>query len=145
LRSGAPALCDLVACLTYGVLEGEVADEIRRDLIAAREAENRRNVPASRMAAGLMIFRTYEPTADEPAIGAVLHDPAGLVEGVLLAGRIFVSWSSVLPADVPRADRRLSRRLLVGFPVKGTVHPCRRPGVNPPARMGSVDPDPDAS
>lgn len=109
------------ACLTFGVLEGEAADKIRRDLVAARDAENRRSVPASRMAAGLMIFRTYEPITDETAIRAVIHDPAGPVDGVLLVGRIFVSWSSVIPADVPRAERRLSRRLLVGPPVKGTV------------------------
>jgi hypothetical protein len=111
----------LAACLTYGVLEGEAADEIRRDLVAARDAENRRSVPASRMAAGLMIFRTYEPITDEPAIRAVLHDPAGPVEGVLLVGRIFVSWSSVIPVDVPRAEGRLNRQLLVGLPVEGTV------------------------
>jgi hypothetical protein len=111
----------LAACLTYGVLEGEAADDIRRDLIAARDAENRRNVPVSRMASGLMIFRTYEPITDEPAIRAVLHDPAGPVEGVLLVGRILVSWSSVIPADVPHTERRLNRQLLVGLPVKGTV------------------------
>jgi len=111
----------LAACLTYGALKGEAVDEIRRDLIAARDAGNRRNVPASRMAAGLMIFRTYESITDEPAIRAVLHDPAGPVEGVLLVGRIFVSWSSAIFADVPRTDRRLNRQLLVGLPVEGTV------------------------
>jgi hypothetical protein len=111
----------LAACLTYGVLEGDAADEIRRDLVAARDAENRRNVPASRMAAGLMVFRTYEPITDEPAIRAVLHDPAGSVEGVLLVGRVFVSWSSAIPADAPRTERRLNRQLLVGPPVEGTV------------------------
>jgi hypothetical protein len=79
----------LAACLTFGVLEGELADEIRRDLTAARDVENRRSVPTSRLASGLTIFRTYEPTTDEPAIRAVLHDPTGPVEGVLLVGRIF--------------------------------------------------------
>lgn len=100
---------------------GQASFEIRRDLVAARDAENRRSVPASRMAAGLMIFRTYEPITDEPVIRAVLHDPAGPVDGVLLVGRIFVSWSSAIAADVPRAERRLNRRLLVGSPVEGTV------------------------
>jgi hypothetical protein len=111
----------LAACLTYGVLEGEVADEIRRDLVAARDAENRQSVPTSRLALGMMIFRTYEPITDEPLIRAVLHDPAGPVEGALLVGRIFVSWSSAIPAEMPPSERRLSRRLVVGTPTKGTV------------------------
>ncbi|MFY1659422.1 HNH endonuclease [Micromonospora sp. WMMD1274] len=111
----------LAACLTHGVLEGDVADEVRRDLIAARDAENKQSVPTSQLALGLTILRTYEPTTDEPAIRAVLHDPAGPVEGVLLAGRIFVSWSSVIPKDVPEAHGRLNRTLRVRAPVRGTV------------------------
>jgi hypothetical protein len=70
---------------------------------------------------GLEIFRTYEPKTDEPAIRAVLHDPAGPVEGVLLVGRIFVSWSSTIPADVPGREARLRRHLLLGSPMNGTV------------------------
>ena len=70
---------------------------------------------------GLTILRTYEPMTVEPLIRAVMHDPADPVEGVLLAGRIFVSWSSVIPADLPCPERRLSRRLLVEPPVNGTV------------------------
>jgi hypothetical protein len=51
----------------------------------------------------------------------VLHHPAGPVEGVLLAGRIFVSWSSAVAEDMPDPDRRLSRTLWVGAPIQGGV------------------------
>lgn len=115
----------LAACLTYGVLEGEVADEIRRDLVSARDAKSRQDVPMSRQAMGLTVCRTYEPTTDEPAIRAVLHEPAGAVEGVLLVGRIFVSWSSTVSEELPQVDRRVSRTLQVGPPIPGTVMSVR--------------------
>ncbi|MCM4078305.1 HNH endonuclease [Paractinoplanes hotanensis] len=116
----------LAACLTYGVIEGEVADEIRRDLVAARDAKSRQDVPMSRLAMGLTVCRTYEPTTDEPAIRAVLHEPSGDVEGVLLVGRIFVSWSSAVSAEAPEVGRRqLGRTLEVGAPAQGTVTSVR--------------------
>lgn len=111
----------LAACLVYGRLEGEVADEIRRDLVAARDAKSRQDVQVSKLAMGLTVCRTYDPSTDEPAIRATLHEPAGDVEGVLLVGRIFVSWSSAVAEETPDVDQRLSTTLQVGAPIRGTV------------------------
>jgi hypothetical protein len=111
----------LSACMTYGILEGELADDVRRELIAARDAKTKQSVPVGKLAAGLTIYRTYDPITSEPLMRAVVHDQNGPIEGVLLAGRVFVSWSMTVGVDVPRGASRVGRRLLLGTPQTGTV------------------------
>jgi hypothetical protein len=114
----------LAACMTFGVLQGDAADEIRRDLMAARDAASRKDVPESRLALGLTVLRRHRPCppVTAPVVRAVAHVPAGPCEGVLLAGRVFVSWSSG-PFDVqqPAAPRHLHATLQVGGRLDGTV------------------------
>ena len=112
----------LAACMKFGVLQGDAADEIRRDLIAARDAASRRAVPESRLALGLTVLRRDQPSSPvtAPVVIAVAHEPAGPCHGVLLAGRVFVSWSS-RPFDVhePAASRQLRATLQVGGRLDG--------------------------
>ena len=114
----------LAACMKFGVLQGDAADEIRRDLIAARDAASRTDVPESRLALGLTVLRRHQPCRPvaAPVVWAVAHEPVGLCDGVLFAGRVFVSWSS-RPFDVqqPAAPRRLHATLQVGGRMDGTV------------------------
>ena len=113
----------LALCLKYGVPEGDAADQIRRDLLAARDAANKNDVPISAMALGLTIARLYGPVngTAAPMIRAVLDDDGGAVEGVVLAGRIFVSWFSTRAGQSHAPAGRLVRRLQVGTPEPGTV------------------------
>jgi len=114
----------LAGCMMFGVLQGEAADEVRHDLITARDAAIRQDVPQSRLALGLTVLRCYEPTSyvRAPVVRAVAYEAAGPCEGVLLAGRVFVSWSSQ-PVDSQKAaaPRQLRVRLQVGGGVPGTV------------------------
>jgi len=112
----------LAACMKFGVLQGDAADEIRRDLIAARDAASRQAVPESRLALGLTVLRRHQPSSPvtAPVVTAVAHEPTGPCHGVLLAGRVFVSWSS-RPVDVhePAASRQLRATLQVGGRLDG--------------------------
>jgi hypothetical protein len=112
----------LAACMKFGVLQGDAADEIRRDLIAARDAASRQAVPESRLALGLTVLRRHQPASPvtAPVVTAVAHEPTGPCHGVLLAGRVFVSWSS-RPVDVhePAASRQLRATLQVGGRLDG--------------------------
>jgi hypothetical protein len=112
----------LAACMKFGVLQGDAADEIRRDLIAARDAASRQAVPESRLALGLTVLRCHQPSSPvtAPVVTAVAHEPTGPCHGVLLAGRVFVSWSS-RPVDVhePAASRQLRATLQVGGRLDG--------------------------
>jgi hypothetical protein len=114
----------LAACLRFGVLVGEAADEIRRDLVAARDAASRLDVPVSPIALGLTVIRFTEPRPDitAPLIRAVADEPAGPCEGVILAGRIFVSWSSLAGSENQAiAPRHLTATLTVGGRIEGIV------------------------
>jgi hypothetical protein len=112
----------LAACMKFGVLQGDAADEIRRDLNAARDAASRQAVPESRLALGLTVLRRHQPSSPvtAPVVTAVAHEPTGPCHGVLLAGRVFVSWSS-RPVDVhePAASRQLRATLQVGGRLDG--------------------------
>ncbi|WP_155370632.1 hypothetical protein [Catellatospora vulcania] len=114
----------LAACLTFGIWEGEYADEIRADLKAARDAGSRQEIPRSRLARGLTFFRLCgPPPVNAPAVAvARADDPAGPIPGVVLAGRIFVSWTSDLGATASAAaDDRLATPLVVGPAVTGPL------------------------
>jgi hypothetical protein len=112
----------LAACMKFGVLQGDAADEIRRDLIAARDAASRQAVPESQLALGLTVLRHHQPSSPvtAPVVTAVAHEPTGPCHGVLLAGRVFVSWSS-RPFDVhePAPSRQLRATLQVGGRLDG--------------------------
>jgi hypothetical protein len=119
----------LAACMRFGILQGDAADEVRRDLIAARDAASRKEVPESRLALGLTVLRSHQlspsaPPVTAPVVSAVAHEATGPCQGVLLAGRVFVSWSS-RPFDVqqPAAPRQLRATLQVGGRLVGTVSP----------------------
>jgi hypothetical protein len=114
----------LVACMRFGTLVGDVADEIRRDLIAARDAPSREEVPVSRLALGLTVVRFVAPWpgVTAPAIRAIIHEDSGPCEGVILAGQVFVSWSSLIGAIAPAATpRQLRVSLMVGGTMDGTI------------------------
>jgi hypothetical protein len=114
----------LAACMKFGILQGDAADQIRRDLIAARDAANRKAVPESALALGLTVLRQHEPfrSAAAPVVRAVAHEPTGPCHGVLLAGRVFVSWSSrAVDVHRPAAPRQLRVALEVSGRLDGTV------------------------
>jgi hypothetical protein len=114
----------LAACMKVGVLQGEVADQIRRDLIAARDVASRKAVPESTLALGLTVLRQHEPfrPVTAPVVRAVAHERTGPCHGVLLAGRVFVSWSSrAVDVHQPAAPRQLRVALQVSGRLDGTV------------------------
>ncbi|MEV4418217.1 hypothetical protein [Catellatospora sp. NPDC049609] len=114
----------LAGCLKFGIQEGGYADETRADLIAARDAKNRQDIPPSRIARGLMVRRLSGPVPSAAASVAIAiaNDPTGPVPGVVLAGRIFVSWTSDLGTAAPDRDAwEISAPLTVGPAVAGTV------------------------
>ena len=119
----------LAACMKFGVLQGDAADQVRRDLIAARDAASRKAVPESTIALGLTVLRQHQPfrPVTAPVVRAIAHEPTGPRRGVLLAGRVFVSWSS-RPFDVqkPAAPRQLRATLQVSGRLDGTVPPMFR-------------------
>jgi hypothetical protein len=114
----------LAACMRFGVPQGDKADEIRRDLMAARDAASRMDVPESRLALGLTVLRRYQPCrpGTAPVVWAVAQVPTGPCNGVLLAGCVFVSWSS-RPFDVQQsaAPQHLRATLQVRGRLDGTV------------------------
>jgi HNH endonuclease len=115
----------LAACLKFGVPDGEAADQVRRDLIGARDARSIQDVPRSRLALGLIVARlaTAKPAPVPPVVWAVAQEPDGPGHGVLLGGRIFVSWSSGPIADDEAAVEAGPVRLdlVVGGSMPGTV------------------------
>lgn len=114
----------LAACMKFGVPQGDAADQVRRDLIAARDAASRHTVPVSRFALGLTVLRldTTTPIVTAPVVRAIAHEAAGPYGGVVLAGRVFVSWSSRPVENLPAATQREVRfNLQVGGRVDGTV------------------------
>ncbi|MDZ5447547.1 HNH endonuclease [Micromonospora sp. 4G57] len=113
----------LAASLKVDILHDQGAEQVRRDLLAARDASSRKAVPVSALALGLAVLRRYEPVSHDfpPLVRAVLHEEGNTVDGVVLAGRIFVSWSSTLGAEAHGPSGRLDARLEVGTPDDGTV------------------------
>ncbi|TNH26839.1 HNH endonuclease [Micromonospora orduensis] len=113
----------LGACLKFGVLEDEGVAQVRRDLLAARDAGGKDDVPPSALALGLTVLRHYQPVelAAPPVVRAVLHKATGPIDGVFLAGRVFVSWSSTLGREAPAPIPRLNRRLNLGAAQQGKV------------------------
>lgn len=83
----------LAACMRFGIPEGDTADELRPDLIAARGATSRQDVPHSRLALGLTVLRFHEPITPvrAPVARAVAHEADCPRDEVLLVGRVFVS------------------------------------------------------
>jgi hypothetical protein len=119
----------LAACMKFGVLQGDAADHVRRDLIAARDAPSRKEVPESTLALGLTVLRQHQPfrLVTAPVVRAIAHETTGPCDGVLLAGRVFVSWSSRLfDVHEPAASRQLRATLQVSGRLDGTVPPMFR-------------------
>ncbi|MGW3353410.1 hypothetical protein ACWDA3_59860 [Nonomuraea rubra] len=82
------------------------------------------NVPHSPLAMGLTVIRHNGATAlaSAPLVRAVAHLGEEPVEGVLLVGRVFVSWSSTFnPGQGPDQNRHLQVSMQVGKPISGTV------------------------
>lgn len=59
----------LALCIKFGVIEGEWADQVRADLLAAHNAPSRADVPASEIARRLHVLRRLGTGADHPASG----------------------------------------------------------------------------
>jgi len=51
----------LALCIKFGVIEGEWADQVRADLLAARDARSRADVPASEIGRRLHVLRGFGP------------------------------------------------------------------------------------
>jgi hypothetical protein len=115
----------LALCIKFGVLEGEWAEQVRADLLAARDAPSRADVPASEIAQRLHVLRGFgrEPITTHPVVTGIMRGPYGPLEGVLLAGRLFVSWSPVndFEAATPGGTGRRGTTMQVGEPMTGIV------------------------
>jgi hypothetical protein len=111
----------LAACLQFGPLEGAEADAVRADLIAARDAATRYDVPRSRLALGLTVLRSHDrPVVEWPVVYALADVDGTPTHGVLLGGTTFVSWSSERRDEVNDATQ-LSMPLIVGARIGGVV------------------------
>lgn len=115
----------LALCIKLDVIQGPWADHVRADLLAARDAPSRAHVPPSEIARRLHILRGIgpEPMTSAPVVTAVMHGPEGPLEGVLLAGRLFVSWSPV-SEDQTATPGEIGRRVIpmrVGTPMSSVV------------------------
>ncbi|MEU4215869.1 HNH endonuclease [Actinoplanes sp. NPDC026623] len=115
----------LALCIKFGVIEGEWADQVRADLLAARDARSQADVPPSKIAQRLHVLRSFgpEPIGSDPIITGIVHGPDGPLEGVLLAGRLFVSWWPVND-DQETAPVETGRRvttMCVGAPMQSVV------------------------
>ncbi|MEU5529351.1 HNH endonuclease [Micromonospora chersina] len=120
--------CSAEAGLPGGVSEvrgarGRRVAQVRRDLLAARGAGSKDHVPPSALALGLTVLRHYQPVelAAPPVVRAVLHKATGPIDGVFLAGRVFVSWPSTLGREAPAPIPQLNRRRNLGAAQQGTV------------------------
>jgi hypothetical protein len=114
----------LAACIRFGIPQGEIADEIRRDLLAARDAPNREAVPQSQLALSLTVLRADDPTSLvlPPVMWAVAREGSTSYEGVLLAGRAFVSWPPrPAPNQTVVTPSQVRITLHVGESIGGTI------------------------
>ncbi|GAB3520949.1 hypothetical protein GCM10027575_49400 [Phytohabitans suffuscus] len=78
---GAAQACVPGRVYEVGVLDGKAADEVRHDLIAARDAVSRQDASPSQLALGLTVLRFHEPASPvtAPVVRAVATkrpDPA---------------------------------------------------------------------
>lgn len=100
----------LGACLALGgVPTGLHAEQVRADLVAARDCVRGEPFPGSRMANGLRVARSFGP-AHGPSVELVaLLNETGEPQdyGLAFAGTLFVSWP-LAPALFWDAARRLS-------------------------------------
>lgn len=101
-------------------------DQVRTELLAARSASSRDEVPWSAIAAGLEILR-IDPDRNipppDPVIHAVAHLDATERPGVLLGGTVFVTWDFQPSTQPPTTDRtsRFAATLTIGGKVPGTI------------------------
>lgn len=100
-------------------------EQVRAELIAARDAPSREEVPYSPMAAGVEILR-LDPASGRPPAEPLVHAVAeihGVVEqGALLGGVVFVSWSSdPAPAPATSTTRRFTDAMQIQGKSDGTV------------------------
>ncbi|MEV1172121.1 hypothetical protein [Nonomuraea sp. NPDC049784] len=118
----------LAECMKKGILEGPRADQIRHELIAARDASTREDIPASASAFGLTVLRVHEEKPVTPAlvVPATVHTAAGPVDGVLFLGQIFVSWPSFSPDGEAFPQQRVLVRFGVEEPLAGVVQAVTR-------------------
>jgi HNH endonuclease len=112
----------LAACLMQGVVEGPEADAVRGDLIAARDAPSRRQVPRSDLALGLTVLRSDDgPRLNRPVVYCIAEMEDGAeVHGVTLAGTTFVSWSWE-PGIEAAVQEPVRASLTVGVHIDGVV------------------------
>jgi hypothetical protein len=114
----------LAGCMEFGIIRGHWADVVRNDLIAARDCGNRRLIPSSAMADGLTVLRYFGPSLDVPPVAVAVAPVDGVgMDGVLLGGRVFVSWSSEINTSRKWTDERREVRLplVVHSPIPGVV------------------------
>jgi hypothetical protein len=111
----------LAACLQFGLI-GSEADVVRHDLIAARDAPSRGDVPRSDIALGLTVLRSDGgPQLDWPVVHCLAETEENeSIHGVMLAGTTFVSWHSDLPAE-REVQQSVNASLTVGRPIDGVV------------------------
>jgi hypothetical protein len=114
----------LAACLHAGPLNGPDVDAVRADLIAARDAEGRRAVPPSSVALGLTVVRAADGRIlDWPVVRAFAEVDGHHIEGVVLGGTTFVSWSwSSDAATRSRQQAPLHVSLDVAGRMDGLIH-----------------------
>ncbi|HSV65286.1 MAG TPA: HNH endonuclease [Mycobacteriales bacterium] len=91
----------LAGCLDCGIPQADNAELVRGELIAARDARSRHEVPRSPLALGLTVLKLdgHPSVSASPIVKAVAQLADGPCEGVVLAGRVFVSWMSQPPAN----------------------------------------------
>lgn len=100
-------------------------DQVRAELIAARDAPNRDQVPYSPTAAGIEILR-IDPDGNRPPAHPLLHAAANIdgqiEQGALLGGKVFVSWSSApIPEPATRPPARFTATMQILGRHEGTV------------------------
>jgi hypothetical protein len=82
-------------------------------------------VPPSEIAQRLTVLRGFGPApiSTDPVITGIVHGPDGPLEGVLLASRLFVSWSPVNDESVavPVESGRRVTAMRVGAPMQSVV------------------------
>lgn len=124
LRLAALKHAYLSACVHLRAIPPET-DQVRAELIAARDAAHRDHVAYSPMAAGIELLR-IDPDGDPGPGHPLLHATAtidGEVEqGALLGGKVFVSWSSTpIPEPSTQPPARFSATMQIGGRTDGTV------------------------
>jgi hypothetical protein len=115
----------LAYCIAFGTSDNEVLAQVRSDLIRARNASRREEVQPSPSADALLVLRSPAPHAKLSSITtATVQHPDGSFDGVILAGRVFVSWpTSMGPSRRPpelRTERTMVE-LAIGHPIGGVI------------------------